>query len=274
MMGTVDEIEGRRFFWLLCILMAVVVGGYIAAHTVFQPPQAALSPTLAGKVLRARQELSIAEKPSASTVLTATMAEIRTDVTALIEADPERLAPADIDEIYARLSSASSAIAADKGAEATAELDALRQRIQQPAPHGFFWSREPWRFLEVLLWGLAGVIASLLMTTARYMRNRSFFREGLYLHWAQLVTVPLMAIVIVLLLSLLQIQFTLGGENQVQLNLSDARVLAVVAFLIGLNPFMLWDYMRERSATFYGRGTASNPAGDSASTAPGDRSGS
>lgn len=62
-----------------------------------------------------------------------------------------------------------------------------------------------------------------------------------------------MALVIVLLLSMLKIELTLAGENSVQLDLSDARALAVVAFLIGLNPFMVWDDLRRRSGTLFGQ---------------------
>lgn len=180
--GTVDEHGGRAFFRWLCILMIVLVVGYIFTHVIFQPPDEPLSPTLTAKIARAREQLAAAAQPGVSMNLAATMTEIRTDFASLIEGNPDRLAPIDTDEIYDRLTAASNFIAVNKRDEALKQLDALRSRIQQPTARGFFWNREPWRFVEVLLWGLAGTIASLMMTTARYMRRNMFYREGLFFH--------------------------------------------------------------------------------------------
>jgi hypothetical protein len=117
---------------------------------------------------------------------------------------------------------------------------------------GFFWRAEPWRFLEVLLWGLAGILTSLIITTGGYFRRNRFYREGLYQHLAQIVTIPLLALVAVLILSLATLRITLAGGNEVQLDLSDPTILAAVSFLIGSRPWEIWGFVRETAGRITG----------------------
>lgn len=109
----------------------------------------------------------------------------------------------------------------------------------------FFWGTEPWRLAEVLLWALAGILVNLIIISGSYLRWGHFYREGIIMHIAQLVTVPLLAVVFVLILSLATLQVNLTEGNQLDLDLSDPRLLVAVAFLIGSRPWGLWGFLRE-----------------------------
>jgi hypothetical protein len=100
----------------------------------------------------------------------------------------------------------------------------------------FFWGQAPWRFLEVTLWALAGILVNLIITAGSYLRWGRFYRQGILMEISHVVTIPLLAPVFVLLLSQVDLNVALTEGNQLQLDLSDPGLLAAVAFLIGSRP--------------------------------------
>lgn len=122
-----------------------------------------------------------------------------------------------------------------------------------PQPQTYLWGLEPWKYLEVLLWGLAGVLVNLILTSGSYLRWQRFYREGIILHISQIVAVPVLALVFVLLLSLVKLEFSLTPENSIALDLSDPRVMAAFAFIISSRPWGLWDFIQEKASTFMGQ---------------------
>lgn len=96
--------------------------------------------------------------------------------------------------------------------------------------------QDPWRFLEVLLWGLAGILVNKIIISGWYLRSPKFYREGIVMHIAHIVTTPLLVLVTVLLLSLVTLKVTLSGGNEVALDLSDPRIMVAFSFLIGTSP--------------------------------------
>jgi hypothetical protein len=122
-----------------------------------------------------------------------------------------------------------------------------------PQPLTYLWGLEPWKYLEVLLWGLAGVLVNLILTSGSYLRWQRFYREGIILHVSQIVAVPVLALVFVLLLSLVKLEFSLTPENSITLDLSDPRVMAAFAFIISARPWGLWDFIQEKASTFMGQ---------------------
>jgi hypothetical protein len=69
------------------------------------------------------------------------------------------------------------------------------------------------------------------------------------------MTIPVVALVTVLLLSLASLKIAVGG-NELQLDLADPRLLAVVSFLIGLNFWKFWDLLQQLSDRFPGTNQA------------------
>jgi len=109
------------------------------------------------------------------------------------------------------------------------------------------WDKDPWRFLEIIMWGLAGVLVNKIITTGWFTRSQKFYREGIIMHVAHLVTTPLLVLVAVLLLSLATLKLTLSSGSEVTLDLSQLPILIAVSFLLGSSPWPLWNLI-ERSA--------------------------
>jgi hypothetical protein len=121
-------------------------------------------------------------------------------------------------------------------------------------PHsGFLWLKDPWRFLEIFLWGLAGVLVNKIITTGWYLRSQRFYREGLVMHIAHLVTTPLLVLVAVLILSLVTLSFTLATNNEVTLDLSEPSIMIAFSFIIGTAPWPLWNFIEDSARRFTGQ---------------------
>jgi hypothetical protein len=193
----------------------------------------------------------------------ATMAEARRTMSAVFADDQHALSSSDQQDLNALLSRVEISIKQDQKVEALAGLSALNSRFAVLAPKGFFWIREPWRSFEVLLWGIAGVLINQIVTSARYLRFGNFFREGVVLNVAQLITIPIVALVAVLFLSLVTLKVMIGG-SEVQLDLGDPRILAGVSFLIGLNFWSTWDLIQSISGRVTGSERREPPARRSA----------
>ena len=115
------------------------------------------------------------------------------------------------------------------------------------APKTFLWGEEPLRFLEVFFWGLAGVLVDKLMSVGYYLRRGTFYRSGILMHVSHIVSVPLLTLVVVFLLSLVTLSLTLTGSNEVQLDLSDPRILVAVSFILGSRPWGMRDFIQRTS---------------------------
>jgi hypothetical protein len=118
---------------------------------------------------------------------------------------------------------------------------------------GFLWVQDPWRFLEILFWGLAGVLVNKIITTGWYLRTQRFYREGLVMHIAHLVTTPLLVLVAVLILSLVTLSFTLASNSEVTIDLSEPSVLIAFSFIIGTVPWPLWNFIENSARHFTGQ---------------------
>ena len=111
----------------------------------------------------------------------------------------------------------------------------------------FLWGTEPLRFVEVLFWGMAGVLVDKLMSIGWYLRRGTFYRSGILMHIAQIISVPLLVMVVVFLLSLATLSVTLTSGNAISLDLSDPRLLVAVAFIIGSRPWDMQNFIRKTS---------------------------
>lgn len=116
-------------------------------------------------------------------------------------------------------------------------------QINRDTPRSFLWGNEPYRFIEVLFWGIAGVLVEKLMSIGYYLRRGTFYQSGILMHISHIISVPLLTLVVVFLLSLVELSLTLSG-NEVRLDLSDPRVLVAVSFILGSRPWSLRDFVQ------------------------------
>jgi len=116
------------------------------------------------------------------------------------------------------------------------------------ATPGYFWSHEPAKFLEVFLWGLAGALVSKIIEVGGYLRWRRFYQEGMVLHVAHIVTVPLLALVTAMLLAQIEFTFALEGGSNLTLNLSQPNMLVALSFVIGTVPWKIWGFIQSTAA--------------------------
>jgi hypothetical protein len=122
------------------------------------------------------------------------------------------------------------------------------------AGQGFsIWTKDPLRYLEILLWGLAGILVSKIITTGWYLRSHRFYREGMLMHIAHLVATPLMVLVIVLLLSQVTLKFTLANSNDITIDLSIPTIMVAFSFIIGTSPWPLWNFILNTAKRFTGQ---------------------
>lgn len=119
---------------------------------------------------------------------------------------------------------------------ASAELDA-----SEGTASATLWSKPPKLYLEILFWATAGILVQLIITIAGYLRWNTFIKNGIYLHAALLITVPLLTLVFVQIISMGRLT---ADDSTVVLDLSDPRIVAGAAFLIALVPWGLWDRIR------------------------------
>ena len=121
-------------------------------------------------------------------------------------------------------------------------------------PEGsFIWTGGPWRFLEIFMWSLAGILVHKIITTGWYLRTQRFYREGMLMHVAHIATTPLLVLVAVVILSLATLTLTLANDNQVSLDLSDPNIMIAIAFLLGTSPWPLWRFIEDTAKRVTGQ---------------------
>jgi hypothetical protein len=112
------------------------------------------------------------------------------------------------------------------------------------------WTEDPLRYLEIVLWGVAGILVSKIFTTGWYLRNHRFYREGVLMHIAHLVATPVLVLITVLLLSQVTMTFSLANSNQVTVDLSAPGIMVAFAFIIGTSPWPLWNFILNTAKRF------------------------
>ena len=251
--GTEDRAQGRYLWYGLLIAFGLLIALYVVLHLAFPRQPVPLSATLSTLVAQAQEQAARVEKTSGSAELVATVADIRTDVGIALAKSGE-LNATDKAVVTGLADEIEASVQADRKAEVLARLATLAQLVQAPPkPVVGLWDRDPWRFLEVLMWGLAGVLVYKIIITGWYLRTQRFYREGIVMHVAHIITTPLLVLVAVLLLSLATLSITLASGNQLTLDLSDPRILVAVSFLLGTSPWPLWNFVEDTAKRIAGR---------------------
>jgi len=121
-----------------------------------------------------------------------------------------------------------------------------------PGLEGLFWGEDPWKFLEVIFWAMAGILALLILRTGSSLRWGRFYPEVIFLEIAGMVTIPLLALVLVWLLSLVTLELNFVGDTSLVVDLSNPQLLAAVSFLIGSQPWAAWRLLQETGGKITG----------------------
>jgi hypothetical protein len=242
--GTPDTKAGKHLFTWLCLGLIGLIIVYVLLHLALPPAREPLGSGLAAMVDGARQQVVSAQTPSQDAELQARLAQITSGLSAALARNPQALSPQDSQLATDLIKAATDSIAADRPVEAQVALQGLHGLLIGPPPGSFFWDREPLRFVEVMTWGTAGILVYLILTTGHYLRRGSFYREGIFMHLAQLITMPVVALVAVLILSQLSFTVAIGGSSQLSIDLKQPVVLAAASFLIGSKPWESWRFVQ------------------------------
>ncbi|MGE5123178.1 MAG: hypothetical protein ACM3H7_01565 [Acidobacteriaceae bacterium] len=112
-----------------------------------------------------------------------------------------------------------------------------------------FWLDYPLRYVEILLWGLGGILVNKLIMVSWWIRNQRFYREGILMHISHLLVTPLMVLVVALLLSLVGFNITLA-DNSLTLDLAKPELLISFSFILGTIPWSLWSLIENTGRRF------------------------
>ena len=114
----------------------------------------------------------------------------------------------------------------------------------------YFWQESPLNLLEMLFWATAATLIRLAMNAGRYLKKRDFHRNAIPHHVGYFFAVPVMALLIALVLSFVNVDFKLGASG-VSLDFSDVIVSIVVASLVGLAPWRASEFLERLADSFF-----------------------
>lgn len=117
----------------------------------------------------------------------------------------------------------------------------------------FIWVAKPWRYVEILVWGLAGVMVGKLIESGWYLYQDRFKVEAIVMHLAHLIATPILVLIAVIVLSLATIDVTLANNSNLTLDLADPEIMVAVAFLLGTSPWPLWRFIQNTAERVLGQ---------------------
>jgi hypothetical protein len=248
-----DDESGKLFFkWLVGLLVTLIVL-YLVLHSIKWPGNPPLSQVLNLLIVKVEKPLTDSQSLADSPVLTAQLGELTEGVRELSEIT-QRLETEDKAMVIQLANDLDSAIEDNQVKLAQSLFQTLKTLIQEPRKTGFnIWSENPWRYLEILMWGLAGILVSKIITIGWYLYKHSYIRSGIWMHLAHLFATPILVLVVTLLLSISTFTITLAGGSELNIDLSDPNTLVVFAFIIGTSPWPLWGFIQDTARRFLTR---------------------
>ena len=248
-----DQEAGKKFFTGILIGLLALIVVYVLLHFIIPPNTTPLNLSLVDLFGRIEAQLNASTETDKDQVLKG----LTTGLSGVVDsatAKTTRLSAVD-KQVAVRLAETIT-LAVNSGQKDAAldELNSLKKLIQAPPVSRFqFWGDVPLRFLEIILWGLAGILVSKLIQVGWYLRRRSFYSQGIVMHVSHIAATPLLVLVSVLILSLVTLKATLAGGNEVNLDLSDPNIMVAFAFIIGTSPWPLWRFIENSARRFTGQ---------------------
>jgi len=245
-----EQAAGQKFFNGMLVGLLVLIVVYVLLHFIIPPNTTPLNLSLVGLFDRIETQLNASSATASDEVLKG----LTTGLSGVVEsatAKTTRLSAADKQVAVRLADTISLAVTSGQKDAALDELKSLRGLIQAPPVSRFqFWGDVPLRFLEIMLWGLAGILVSKIIMVGWYLRRGSFYSRGIVMHVSHIVATPLLVLVTVLILSLVTLNVTLTAGNEITLDLSDPSIMVAFAFIIGTSPWPLWRFIENSARRF------------------------
>ncbi|MGI9304979.1 MAG: carboxypeptidase-like regulatory domain-containing protein [Gammaproteobacteria bacterium] len=252
-MSTPDADAGMRFFYSLMIAFVALIAVYIYLHISYPQTPKPMSTALVTLLGQAQAQLQSADPTAIGSELAVTLDDIKASLDNAL-ADQEGLSRSDRISFMDIVTNLELSAQENNKAAVLARLTNLQRLVESPPAAAFaFWNREPWRFIEVLFWALAGVLVNMIIMSGSFLRWKRFYREGIIMHISHLATIPVLVLVAALLLSLISMKITLPGGSGVELDLSNTSILVAFAFLLGARPWTIWSFIQEYAGRDNGR---------------------
>jgi hypothetical protein len=163
-------------------------------------------------------------------------ADLQKSLAGLLDADQV----AALDGLFAQADAALEAGAVDA---LDATLDRLLKQIEEEREL-FLWEDMPGRLLEVMFWALAATLLRLIFNAGNYLYKGSFLKSAIPQHLALLVIIPVVAVLIAFVLTLVSVDLKVG-DTALKLDMSNILIAIVVAALIGLAPWRSWNFLHK-----------------------------
>ncbi len=121
-------------------------------------------------------------------------------------------------------------------------------------PQSLFWSHPGMRWLEVMAWSLAGMLAVRLWYAGKYIATEKFDPGWNWWWWAKIIQAPLLAVAVVLALSYFQLGMTSGETLGFKISLRGQPVELVVAvsFILGLFSDRAYEFLDDLAVKVLG----------------------
>jgi len=248
-----DQEAGKKFFTGILIGLLALIVVYVLLHFIIPPNTTPLNLSLVDLFGRIETQLNASSDPATDAVLKGLTTGLATVVDSAT-AQTTRLSAVDKQVAVRLAETITLAVSSGQKDAALDELNSLRRLIQAPPVSRFqFWGDVPLRFLEIMLWGLAGILVSKIIQVGWYLRRGSFYSQGIVMHISHIAATPLLVLVSVLILSLVTLKVTLTGGNEVNIDLSDPSIMVAFAFIIGTSPWPLWRFIENSARRFTGQ---------------------
>lgn len=129
-------------------------------------------------------------------------------------------------------------------------LNTLNNRVQHLQPELIIWNTPPYLYFEILFWALIGTLIRLLIFNSWYIYIGNFRQYVIPRQVGFLVAVPILALLISMLLSLINFSIAIG-DSKIVLDLSEGYIIVLVGALIGFAPWQAWDFMKGFADRFF-----------------------
>ena len=235
----ITAIEGPRAALLGGVtLIALIVALFVLTFNYLNAHQATMSEasTSYAALIEALKSVPTTPEAATPTALTTQQNNVRAAKSAV---DELRTPLGDeLDALIVSIVTYRRAADAEDLSDLAALIESAVDDLRNPVGR-FFWNKWPWRLVEVWAWGLFGVLLTKITRIGWYLRTSSYLANGTWMHFAQVIATPFLALVAVLVLSFIKIE----GESQTIVDFGNPLLMVVTACLLSTNPWGLWDFV-------------------------------
>lgn len=293
----ISRSTGVIFLIALLVVLTIIVSGHVVTHA-SRPSRVPLNDGLSNLITTAQRD---AEQLMAAGVAVDAITSVPAATTTLTETVPaENGAVADGDTVAGTIAAAQSVyeeLVSDEAqtpfdAQHQLEVTALFEEALAAAeaeewgtlnvilatlsdsfirPNRYFWEESDLRYIEILVIALVATLIRLAIKTGAELADDRFLKHSVGPRVALLFAVPIIALLVTFVLSLVTISIAISGTT-FTLDMSNITIAIVVAALIGLAPYKAWGFLSTLADTLFdaltpGKREENEAAGASASPA-------